>query len=496
MPPLDLLSLPNEIITQVIDELDLTDTWSVAQTSKAIHHVSQPAMKRHREYKAEYSTVRLGEPYMDDDDTRFAGSPPLVFLEQIVREPRIASYVTDLRLSLCGNDLADDYRPEQQRPAALLSAIDDCPWIVDDVALLMPTGQAHQVAFLLTLLPNLRSMAMRCISDGFVPITEMVWKIAQANQNMSSAAHGKALSNLTKISIGDYDTENGQHLVFYASFMSLPSMRNLYGNMIYGEANGKVAIDAYPDTTLHDARAVEHNQIDEIKMIYSSIDSTSWGLILKPIENLKRFTYEHAGAVVGSAEYDRLGITEHLRKYASHSLQHLDLTCDMNYTEEDQFVGDLREFKLLRTLRLNAEAFAPKYDNWRSRPEVEYHRLADTLPTSIQAVTLVDWFANNDQLDFAKLIEDKHKLPELRRIDLEGTWDLKQYHLDLCKSVGIELGVTGSRKYERWSFLRWHVPHWVSYLTTIFVEAILSMHDPVDVCDLICRTFESSTRFC
>ncbi|KAL8883743.1 MAG: hypothetical protein Q9215_008045 [Flavoplaca cf. flavocitrina] len=357
MAPLDLLSLPNEVITQVIDELDLTDTWSIAQTSKMIHHVSQSAMKRHREYKAEYSIVRLGEPYIDNDDPRFEGSPPLVFLEQIIRERRIASYVTDLRLSILDND----YRPD-------LSAIDDCPWVVDDVALLIPTGAAHQVAFLLTLLPNLRSMAMRCMSHGFVPITEMVWKIAQANQNISSAAHGKALSKLTKISIEHHDTENGQDLVFYASFMSLPSMRSLYGHMMYGEANGQDAIDAYP----------------------------------------------------GSAEYDGLGIADHLRKYASHSLQHLDLTCDMSYNEEDQFVGDLREFKLLQTLRLNAKAFCEEVDYWSSRPEVEYDRLADTLPTSIQAVTLVGWFADNGPLDLAKLIEERNKLPELRRINLEG----------------------------------------------------------------------------
>ncbi|KAL8881126.1 MAG: hypothetical protein Q9192_007869 [Flavoplaca navasiana] len=435
MAPLDLLSLPNEIITHVIDELDLRDTWSVAQTSKAIHHVSQPAIQRHREYKAEYSIVRLGEPYIDNDDTTFEGSPPLVFLERIIREPRIASYATDLRLSL----LDDGYRPDQQRQAAILVAINACPWVVDDVALLMPKGQAHQVAFLLTLLPNLRSMAMRCKSDEFVPITEMVWNIAQANRNMSSAAHGKALSKLTKISIEHHDDEYGQDVVFYASFMSLPSMRSLYGRMIYGEANGQDAIDAYPHTTLHDARAVEHNQIDEIKMLYSSIDSTTWELILKPIENLKRFTYEHAGAVVGSAEYDGLGIADHLRKYASHSLQHLDLTCDMGYNEEDQFVGDLREFKLLRTLRLNAQAFCPEVDNWRSRPEVEYDRLADTLPKSIQAVALVGWSADNGPLDLAKLIEERHELPELTRIDLEGTWDLTQSHLDLCKSVGIEV---------------------------------------------------------
>ncbi|KAI4270994.1 MAG: hypothetical protein LQ337_006327 [Flavoplaca oasis] len=435
MAPLDLLSLPNEIITQVIDELDLTDTWSVAQTSKAIHHVSQPAMKRHRVYKAEFSLVRLGEPYMDNDDTRFEGSLPLVFLEQVIREPRIASYLTDLRLSLWSDVPDDDFRAEQQLPAVILAAIYNCPYIVDEVALLMPKGQAHQVAFLLTLLPNLRSMAMRCMCDEIVPVAEMVWNIVQVNHNMSSAAQGKALSKLTKISIEHHDTENGQDVVLFAPFMSLPSMRSLCGRMIRGE------IDGYPCTTFHDFRAVEHSQMDEIEMLYSSIDSAIWELILKPIENLKRLTYEHAGAIVGNAEYDGLGITEHLRKYASHSLQHLDLTCDLGYNEEDQFVGDLKGFKLLRTLRLNAKAFCPKVDNWRSRPEVEYDRMADTLPTSIQAVTLVGGFANDGPLDLAKLIEERHKLPELTRIDLEGAWDLTQSHLDLCKSVGIEVVV-------------------------------------------------------
>ncbi|KAI4208825.1 MAG: hypothetical protein L6R36_009556, partial [Xanthoria steineri] len=50
----DLLSLPNELTIQVIDELDLTDTWSFAQTSKEIYNLSQSATRRHREYKEKY----------------------------------------------------------------------------------------------------------------------------------------------------------------------------------------------------------------------------------------------------------------------------------------------------------------------------------------------------------------------------------------------------------------------------------------------------------
>lgn len=79
-----------------------------------------------------------------------------------------------------------------------------------------------------------------------------------------------------------------------------------------------------------------------------------------------------------------------LREHACHSHDHPDLTCHMGYNEEEQFVGDLRNFQVLRVLRLNAVAFCLNHEAWQT--DREYVRLADTLPASIQDVTLVGWF--------------------------------------------------------------------------------------------------------
>ncbi|KAI4208805.1 MAG: hypothetical protein L6R36_009560, partial [Xanthoria steineri] len=139
----DLLSLPNELTIQVIDELDLTDTWSFARTSKEIYNLSQSAMRRHREYKEKYFIIRLGPPVLDHDGndtgTTFDRGHPLFFLEQILRDLRIACYVTDLRLSRCGKRLFQGkaFGKQRERLATIITAFGtelaalgaNCPWL-------------------------------------------------------------------------------------------------------------------------------------------------------------------------------------------------------------------------------------------------------------------------------------------------------------------------------------------------------------------------------
>ncbi|KAI4098042.1 MAG: hypothetical protein LQ339_006610 [Xanthoria mediterranea] len=456
----NLLSLPNKLTTQVIDELDLTDTWSFARTSKEIYNLSQSAMQRHREYKEKYSIIGLGLPVWDDDGnddgTTFDEGHPLFFIEQILRDPRITCYVTDLRLSRCGTEpqkrlfRGKAFGKQRERLATIITAVGtelaalgaNCPWLNESrrlhwqEALLAHPNQAHYAALLLTLLPNLRSMAMKGMCYDCEPISELVEAIGRANRDRSSAVYESALSKLRSISIDHWENEFGQDITVYTPFVPLPSLRLLHGRRICGEFYPDEAPSALVDG---DIRPIRQSQVEEIKITCSSVGSKAWRSLLKPIKNLKKFTYEHVGAVVGLAYYDCLAIMAILRENACHSLEHLDLTCMLEHYDGEQYVGDLKAFYNLRVLRLHAAAFC-SYDEDEETTDREYLRLADLLPASIEAVTLIGWFDRDGAIDFrGEVAEERDKLPKLKRICLEGDWNDPMDHIGSCNSVGIEI---------------------------------------------------------
>ncbi|KAI4213792.1 MAG: hypothetical protein L6R36_009446, partial [Xanthoria steineri] len=216
-------------------------------------------------------------------------------------------------------------------------------------------------------------------------------------------------------------------ITVYTPFLLLPSLRSLHGRMI--------CEDFYPDyppspLVAGDIRPIRQSQIEEIKIFDSGVSSEAWRWLLKPIENLKKFTYEEGGSVVSFADYHCLGMMAILREHACHSLEHLDLTCNLDDNEDEQYVGDLKAFYNLRVLRLHAAAFN-SYDEDEEITDRKYLRLADLLPASIEAVTLISWCHRDGAIDFlGEVAEERDKLPKLKRICLEGDWNVPRDHIE------------------------------------------------------------------
>ncbi|KAL8917662.1 MAG: hypothetical protein Q9172_005743 [Xanthocarpia lactea] len=329
-----LTSLPNEITHAIIDSLGPTETWSFARASRALYNLSQPALQRHREHK--YSTICLG------DD----GDQPVDFLdEEFLRDPRIASCVTEMEISSCLEDDDDVVQHDKYPEIAALGP--GCPWLSESQqrewrdALLVPKNQLYHLAILLTLLPNLGSIKLLGMENGYKLILEMVCAIAVENQNPASPVHDKALSALTRISIAGVE----QSFDIYAPFIALPSMRSLYGCVIDGSFNPAALPSALFDQT---NRLIQQSHIEEIEMMQSSIAADSWAWMLGSIKDLRGFTYEHVGNIESVwVEYRGQRIVALLQQHAAHSLQQMDLTAW--YSEYwgddwDMFIGDLRDF--------------------------------------------------------------------------------------------------------------------------------------------------------
>ncbi|KAI4282739.1 MAG: hypothetical protein L6R35_005320 [Caloplaca aegaea] len=426
-----LSSLPNEILTEVINDLGPTDTWSLAQTSKGFYHVSQPAMQKH--IKNKYSTVSL-----------HIYSIPLFFLDRILREPRIASYV--IRLQFARGKYAEDecyfapgeFDKRQEKLTAtiatqstqLATLATDCPWFSRTRrrkwrdALLQPRDHSYHLAILLTKLPNLQSVTMIGMYDDYEPILKLVSAVTKANRNPSSAGFEHALSKMKTVTVSDWDNVGGRDLVVLASFLALPSIRSLHGRECLdrrGIMPSALVDPSHP--------SMHHSHMEEIKILHSDIDLTPWGLLLKPMKNLRSFTYQHVGGGGG----DMFGnhppgcIMPALHRYARHSLTRLDITCGNEASVGMDFAWDLKAFQNLRLLGVNHTAF------------LMHARLIDTLPASLEWLGLLSDNLFNPIDLFAGLVEERHKLPKLETIRLEGEIDLPRDLFVGCRDVGIKI---------------------------------------------------------
>ncbi|KAL8988193.1 MAG: hypothetical protein Q9177_002695 [Variospora cf. flavescens] len=399
-----LSSLPNEILTEVIDDLGPTDIWSFAQTSKGFYHVSQPAIQKH--IKNKYST-RARCNYAKD-----------------------ACYIARGELEKQQENQTATIAAQSTQLATLAT---DCPWLSRTRrrewrdALLQPHNHSYHLAILLTKLPNLQSVTMIGVYDGYEPIRELVSAVAETNPGPSSGGFEHALSKLTTVSVYGWDNVRGRDLVVLASFLALPSIRSLHGRECLDRRGIMPSVLVDPSHP-----SMHHSQIQGIKILHCDIDLTPWGMLLKLMKNLRSFTYQHVGEggdVFGN--HPPGCIMPPLHRYARHSLIRLDITCGKEASIEQHFAWDLKAFQNLRLLRLNHTAF------------LMHARLIDTLPASLEWLGLLSDNLFNPIDLFAGLVEERHKLPKLETIRLEGEIDLPRDLFVGCRDVGLEVYGSG-----------------------------------------------------
>ncbi|KAI4235433.1 MAG: hypothetical protein L6R40_006476 [Gallowayella cf. fulva] len=404
--------------------------------------VSRPAIERHRAEK--YSTFRFGPPCFDGID-KFMGSHPLFLLDKILSDPSIAAYVTELQVSECTSDRDEQYYHEDlhdHKVDRLKEIAKDrwheiaaqCFWLSDErrqdwhEALTSINNQPHFIGILLTMLPNLESITLTSMTGVCGPILEIVNTAAAANRSPDSLLHRKGLTKLLEISLDRAQEISGEDFGIYAPFTALPSMRSLHGRMVAQDHD-------------HTRAQPPRNDIEEIKIICGAVDLGSWDWMLKSIKNLKRFAYHHHGYIVGFATYDSRGIVGLLRQYASHSLRRLDLTTDeIRWDRANPYIGDLKDFKVLRILRLDDTSF--------QTTTRQIMRLIDMLPASIRVVRLLRE-ASGDAADlFQGLAEGKQQRQlELKRVHLEGYYDLPFSLVEKCREAAIEISGPGLKLY-------------------------------------------------
>lgn len=464
---MSLLAFPNEITLRIISYIHLSTIVSFALTCKTLHQVSCAALRRHASLKSQYSVLCFGTDDYDANDIwkQRIGNQihPLVFLDRLLESPiELAYYPTELQLEPTHS--RDPNNDEDEKPGVLKDEILrilnvrrseisqlvlDCPFIASDhrenwCLLLSHVERLSVDAFIgiiVSLLPNLQSITILDVSYRIERFRELVTAIAIANQDSTSEGHGKALTNLTECAVDRTDTEMGEDFTLYAPFAALPAMRSLHGNMIDGE-----------DFTYLGEPWDAKSRIEEIKIGNSAISSSAFTSLLERIESLERFTYHHAGSIVGSGRYEVTGMMNALREHASHSLQQLDLTADQDSLvgddEDEQWIGSLKCFQKLRVIRVDDNVFQKpipesQFDGALDEGfcHEEVARVVDVLPASVRVLKL----APEMKSEHAKKLwngfveEREEKLPELRKIVWEGRCPLGMATREQFKDLGIVL---------------------------------------------------------
>ena len=300
---------------------------------------------------------------------------------------------------------------------------------------------SHHIAILLTILPNLQSITLADVSHYNTEITEIVSLIAAANHDSTSPAYGRMLSKLREVVIECTDGDSGENPQDFGPFAEIPSMRILRGRSI---------CDEFFDNSRHLAQIQYMSNLEEISMTECAFKSPVFKWLLRGIGSLKRFTYFYKRDESLPEDQEFCGTFSALKKYASHSLELLDVTVDVETLraekwDEDYWIGDLKLFKCLRSLRLDGIFFELPWSRIDSKGEESWDGetayLEKLLPASIREVTLVKTSnLENPAVLFDDLADAKEQqFPDLKRIVVEDCFTLQKDVLEDCKKVGIEV---------------------------------------------------------
>lgn len=320
------------------------------------------------------------------------------------------------------------------------------PWIKNQVTrnqwrvdLIDCDGLSHHIAILLTMLPNLQSISLADVGHNTSELTQIVSLIAAANRDSTSPVYGKALSNLREVLIESTDHHPWENVQDFGPFAELRSMRALSGRSI---------CDEFFNNSDGPTQFEERNDIEEISMTECAIKSSVFRWLLGGIRSLKRFTYSYKRDDSLPEDQDFCGIFSALKKYARHSLEMLDVTVDLatlraDNRDDDYWIGDLKRFKCLRSLRLDGIFFEMPWSRDASKEEEfwdgETAYLEEVLPASIRKVTLVKTSNLEDPAAlFDGLAEAKaQNFPELQEIIVEECFTVPKGVLEECEKVGI-----------------------------------------------------------
>ncbi len=475
-----LLSLPNELLDHIINDLHIDDIEAFSSCCKQFNILAATRLEKHLIKKFKFPTIAIEPPHRPEGGISADPSTDLILtrlLPDFLMDEENTLYPRSMSLSIGGVNTIRYYHNEEIRSSLITKYLEQHHGLENKIiAKVMqiqesldggqPAVEAQDwikrikkgdhdatSALLVTLFPNVKTLRMLdCRNFGtealLIRTLESLASAAAKNEPRALSAFSELSEVKLEGSSGRRNHNDAAHGKLIAMFMTLPSMQVIKGYRLYwrvGESHSG------PFTS----------SVKEISLESSEIESKHFMTCLERIKTLERFTYNLVQTHRSAILWEPRLLVKALRKYARNTLVHLELTGDLSRLSDkpaEPFIGTLRSFRVLESVRLmSVMLFKPvdggdieesvdiSEDSFElvvdPHPLVEPRRLVDVLPYSARKLELVRGLSNEEARDmFADLPELKReRLPKLSEIVLEDNDPLEQETKNLCKYAGIRL---------------------------------------------------------
>ena len=405
--------LPDELLVQIVKYLLPDDVDNFSKSYKEFHTIANRMLPRHEEFKDKYSYFFWGPEEK---------AHPIFLLRDILQNSEIVWYVKWIELELCDDafiEVNKETWDQVQKVAmeckdGIIKTVKACPYLDDD-------EREHWVNAALSCDRNTIVALLACISPCLenIKLTDnweneklhcLVRKVDQAKLLDFGSPH--AFSKLNHIEEGGSTPEAFTTMESFEPFSRLPAMRRYTGRYLHHDT---------PWTPPEEKSTITSLELYDCMIHIAALRSA-----LSGIANLQVFTYEfwdgprleiHGDDWKRDWQFGEIILS--LLEFACHSLVDLDLTRNsreqqraeetrervqppwgkwsegkdlQNYKDWSGgtvrlFMGPLREFQVLKYVRVQNEAFVQEDSRYCADRRM-VHRLVDLLPVSVAIVKL------------------------------------------------------------------------------------------------------------
>ncbi|KAI4194156.1 MAG: hypothetical protein LQ350_007923, partial [Teloschistes chrysophthalmus] len=363
--------LPYELIDKIGRLLTLPELKAFASISRFIHEATVPIF---HEWGNTYRSLSFPRYEEHEDSTRSATRDLSFFLATILDHPFLRYYPIDLKIGQWqeSTDVFDADTEERRNQAEqklntnFTKLIDICHLDIWSIQLDCHNVQSYIssiTCLLFVLLPNLETIRFASTFDGVKePVHDLsrlktlVQAIADANRDSTSLCHNKALAQLRTfhydyIYDSPFEAIVNEPIGLLETVAMIPSLRDLNGVNLMGLPG---TLNIAPDTS----------NVTNLGLRDCSVSVEAFEVLLRGFKCLEGFSYTHSCGICDYEEgspYNAPGIVKALGDNAARSLKSLHLEAmlyeDLQYGEDQQYIGPLHMFQSLRSIHVQDQVF-------------------------------------------------------------------------------------------------------------------------------------------
>ena len=420
-----LLSLPNEVLLNIIEELLPDDLPNFALSCKRMQALSRRSLISYRECKKKYDIVKFhGCPEKDSE----SHLPAL--LRHMISDHKIAFHPRSLILEYpdCGVECAHSFEYDSgngdndhsdnedqkfgsiEKVNSIINQLDngtrktndettDQRLGVDKVWLYETSQWSTMLGLLLTTFHNIETLTLRCYSELLISVQDLLWNAVEKNRGPGHTGP-TILTKLKTVIVNDSEYYGGlDDAEVFACFALFPSVERLVGKHLATQ----YPLGSHAGWTMSEYLGLWHPSlaVTEIDFQDSRLTFEYFAQLLRRITRLKRFSYGFSGGPWGGySGTDPYRLIDLLLQYSKSSLEYLELkgfSCKPAFPPDDTGYGCLRDFEALKEVRIHAALWTISESHLGALPsqlgyieceEYIVFPLVEMLPSSIETVHL------------------------------------------------------------------------------------------------------------